>query len=802
MQELSDRRRQLLSSIQTVDDVNTYLQNVVNEGEQSELTGLPAELLELFGRAHDLDNVLPDEQATLDVFGLIVRYYRLAGNSLASIRQENYPAYSSALQRLLEQERRILSTILSRYPDADVQVKKERVLIVIPIIEHYRAMDTMGSLDQMFADVDNLSDALYNIIDFIHYTNWYQESPEEVLGISHLELQALTEWANKMRTYIEDKLKEKGQSGGETIPAEFQIGKPLHLVWDMRTQHEIPLERDSNVYLVVWRNQINDGLLVNLLHKRDNKTLEGYCQIDGTGQFDDITDGSDDITKIWDVAVEAGDIAGELLPLTITVTRKAEAGELIHNPRTIKAGETVAVRLRGDVAGGTSEATSHDIIIKDKEIPNCYIATYWFKNEGKICVYLFKDIPDKEGGTKPELQSRLSYLVDGSTDLSFEKTVDDTPYYLVVTNIQSDGDDGVAFNLTLEAETDPGAARTGTAEITTVALSTDIPEIPIPREVMERVMALGMAASNPSEVADALVISGATLRRWTSRFATELGVDMSTAVAGYPREYSRAQMILLANIRILLEQQLTYPQVAERIAALPQIAVTMPESTNALPAWAQERIDLAMADLGLSDQDSLRQAFVALAELGWRGAAVEQSVIEVIQQRAVALNIPVASQAVAGFSEYLLGVLAMRNGENVGDRLAVLRPHLGRWIRHNLVASSELLPFLRGLRAAPIISTLINTLANEGESGEEGVSISWDSLTRETMQSILVEVANRTTGSSPTDRIVHAAAQILGHALASNDSTIAAEMRTVASDDAVQQVLRTLAAELKSKQSE
>ncbi len=70
----------------------------------------------------------------------------------------------------------------------------------------------------------------------------------------------------------------------------------------------------------------------------------------------------------------------------------------------------------------------------------------------------------------------------------------------------------------------------------------------------------------PSEVADQLGISGATLRRWSSRFSAFLDLADGGLESGSHRRYSANDVQALARIKQLLEQGWTYEQVAVELA--------------------------------------------------------------------------------------------------------------------------------------------------------------------------------------------------------------------------------------------
>lgn len=70
----------------------------------------------------------------------------------------------------------------------------------------------------------------------------------------------------------------------------------------------------------------------------------------------------------------------------------------------------------------------------------------------------------------------------------------------------------------------------------------------------------------PSEVADQLGISGATLRRWSSRFSAFLDLADGGQESGSHRRYSANDLQALARIKHMLEQGWTYEQVAGELA--------------------------------------------------------------------------------------------------------------------------------------------------------------------------------------------------------------------------------------------
>jgi DNA-binding transcriptional MerR regulator len=70
----------------------------------------------------------------------------------------------------------------------------------------------------------------------------------------------------------------------------------------------------------------------------------------------------------------------------------------------------------------------------------------------------------------------------------------------------------------------------------------------------------------PSEVADQLGISGATLRRWSSRFSAFLDLADGGQESGSHRRYTAHDLQTLARVKHLLEQGWTYEQVTGQLA--------------------------------------------------------------------------------------------------------------------------------------------------------------------------------------------------------------------------------------------
>jgi DNA-binding transcriptional MerR regulator len=70
----------------------------------------------------------------------------------------------------------------------------------------------------------------------------------------------------------------------------------------------------------------------------------------------------------------------------------------------------------------------------------------------------------------------------------------------------------------------------------------------------------------PSEVADQLGISAATLRRWSSRFGDLLDLADGGQESGSHRRYTAHDLETLARVKRLLEQGWTYEQVAGQLA--------------------------------------------------------------------------------------------------------------------------------------------------------------------------------------------------------------------------------------------
>ena len=72
------------------------------------------------------------------------------------------------------------------------------------------------------------------------------------------------------------------------------------------------------------------------------------------------------------------------------------------------------------------------------------------------------------------------------------------------------------------------------------------------------------ALFRPSEVSDQLGISGATLRRWSSRF-TDFLFEGDNSAGGSHRRYSETDVAVLRRVQELLDEGMTYDQVTEQL---------------------------------------------------------------------------------------------------------------------------------------------------------------------------------------------------------------------------------------------
>ena len=84
----------------------------------------------------------------------------------------------------------------------------------------------------------------------------------------------------------------------------------------------------------------------------------------------------------------------------------------------------------------------------------------------------------------------------------------------------------------------------------------------------------------PAEVAQLLGISAATLRRWSNRFADFLVLNDGTSEGGSHRRYTSDDVAVLQRVQELLDQGLTYEQVAEQLTQ--DLVSTEPDDSDAV----------------------------------------------------------------------------------------------------------------------------------------------------------------------------------------------------------------------------
>lgn len=215
-----------------------------------------------------------------------------------------------------------------------------------------------------------------------------------------------------------------------------------------------------------------------------------------------------------------------------------------------------------------------------------------------------------------------------------------------------------------------------------------------------------------------------------------------------------------------------------------------------MPPWVQERLNEAMQQLGLSDDSKLKAVLTVLTELGWKGTEAEEQVVSQIRDLAQQLNIPIMADTVVGFCELLLGLFDTRHGPTVEERFNILKPHLGDWIKHNLLATADLLPLLKGAKVAAVAATLLKTLGNNGEESTGGATIQWNVLTREAIKLVLDQMAERTSSDTSGGKLAQAVVGVLSELLEKDVSVFDATVRELSADQSVQQGLRNLAAGL------
>ncbi|MGC8838064.1 MAG: MerR family transcriptional regulator [Anaerolineae bacterium] len=104
------------------------------------------------------------------------------------------------------------------------------------------------------------------------------------------------------------------------------------------------------------------------------------------------------------------------------------------------------------------------------------------------------------------------------------------------------------------------------------------------------------------EAAKALGVSGATLRRWSRRFAPFLSPEARGGEEGLHRRYTEADLQVLEMVKGLLAQGYTYAQVERRLASLSlERSASEPCSLAVAPAPAGAREPPPPALLALAD---------------------------------------------------------------------------------------------------------------------------------------------------------------------------------------------------------
>ena len=152
----------------------------------------------------------------------------------------------------------------------------------------------------------------------------------------------------------------------------------------------------------------------------------------------------------------------------------------------------------------------------------------------------------------------------------------------------------------------------------------------------------------PSEVADQLGISGATLRRWSSRFSGFLDLAEGGQESGSHRRYSAHDLETLASIKRLLEQGWTYEQVAG------QLAQSDGAADGAQERWASEGADASWGDLAetgeqrVTDDSQAGSALQPVENLNPAARFLRDTIQSITDNQQIILNSQQASRDLMG----------------------------------------------------------------------------------------------------------------------------------------------------------
>ncbi len=150
----------------------------------------------------------------------------------------------------------------------------------------------------------------------------------------------------------------------------------------------------------------------------------------------------------------------------------------------------------------------------------------------------------------------------------------------------------------------------------------------------------------PSEVAEQLGISGATLRRWSSRFSAFLDLAEGGQESGSHRRYTDHDLQTLASIKRLLEQGWTYEQVADQLSQGGDGAVAADRAAHELASV--EDPDLLENDPLPSLENETGGQLLPVESLSPAGRFLRDTIQSITDNQQIILNSQQASRDLLG----------------------------------------------------------------------------------------------------------------------------------------------------------